>query len=648
MAGTRLATRPRVLRRSSLALILGGILLSPAGDAAAQGWLGSGSLVPIEARVAVAAGPDRTTSWTSLRFQGAAGPAGMVVAVPPGATLDWSSDAWLEALEIATAPRVFPPAGVSATCPGEPEDKGAFHLAGSADHDKSLAPEEALVLADAGAVAAWAAAHGLSVSPALADAMAAQAGARFFVARFTTAAGASVTPTLRVVAPGAAPVLPLALTRAAGADLRVTAWLVGHGRGDLAAAPPASLAAEELSWDAAAAQSNYVEVRAGSLATAGAGAALLEAAGHDALAYNVAIAGGTASIDGVVTTYFERALAYQAGGGDPAACIAQAAAALASTSPVAASCPRADLGVVDGVPSCAESPVDGETDPDKLRCTGDADDLAVALSGLIPAAAWLSRYTLVIAAGSGGAVSPVAFAGAPAKLPVLDAASVDLGGCGGAGGGTSSSSGSGSTGSGSPGSSTSSGQPGSSGTPGPGSSSGVVIYEDPYAQTGCSCSGDTVGYDEEIWIPADDGGGDSYAESGYESDPASDGCASDTTDTASTDGGDDCSGDTTDSAASSGDDCGGDSSEGYDYQNDDSCSGDTGSSGSSDACGGDTGSSAGDGCSSSSGSTDADCSMARGKKRSPRMSALTLAALFVVAPVRRALRRRRRAVAPRR
>ena len=69
-------------------------------------------------RVAVAAGPSRTTLWTSLRFTAAGGKMGIVVPAPPGTSLDISSDAWFEALEVATAPRVFPPGGSSFYCPG--------------------------------------------------------------------------------------------------------------------------------------------------------------------------------------------------------------------------------------------------------------------------------------------------------------------------------------------------------------------------------------------------------------------------------------------------------------------------------------------------------------------------------------------------
>lgn len=638
---------PRSSRRLAAA-VLGSVFLTQApGEPRAEGWLGSAALTPIEARIAVAAGPDRTTTWTSLRLEAAPGAVGMVVPVPPGASLDWSSDAWLEALEIATAPRVFPPAGVSPVCPGADAGRGGdpFEVAGALEHTKSVVPDEAAILPDAAAVAAWAEANALALAPALEADLAAQTGARFFVARFTAAGGAAVSPTLRVVAPGAAPALPLALTRAGASPLRVTSWLLGAGRGGLTGAPEASIAAA-IAWDAAEGVSTYRERREQALAQAAEGAALIEATSHEALAEAVPIASGTASIDGVLGTYLERAAAYL-GAPDPAECLPAAAAALASSSAVATSCPRADLGVVDGTPSCVEAPVAGQIDPAKLRCGGAVDDLAVAFSGLSPAAVRLTRHTSRIAPGAAGHAWPVAFGEGPALEPILEATALDLSGCDDAGG-----TGSG-RGAGSSGSSRGTGGPpgGSSGGAGSGVSGGdgYVYHHDPYADVGCDCSGtETVGY--HSGGETDEGGGETEPaeETGYAYQD-DDGCSSDSSETAS---GDDCGGDSSD-PSSSGDGCSGQTESGYDYQEDDGCSGESAGSGSSDSCGddgsssgtdscsGDGASSTGDGCSGSSGGGE-DCSVARGRRRSPRLSALTLGALALLAPLRRAGRARRR------
>ena len=154
--GITIAQRATMRRRTFGAAVFGSFLLAGAGhigQARASGALvASGSATPIEQRVAVASGPDRTTLWTSLHLEADAGPVALIIPVPPGASLDVSSDAWFEALEVATAPRVLPPKGVSSTCPNSTEPGELFHVAGRVDHVSSLLPEEVQVFADGGAV----------------------------------------------------------------------------------------------------------------------------------------------------------------------------------------------------------------------------------------------------------------------------------------------------------------------------------------------------------------------------------------------------------------------------------------------------------------------------------------------------------------
>jgi hypothetical protein len=656
-----LAKRARMLRRPLALALLGSLAWTAAsGSAAAAGaFLPGAGQSPIEQRVAIAAGPVRTTLWTSLRFNGAAGAVGVVVPVPPLSALDLSSDAWMEALEVATAPRVFPPGGISPYCPGESGDPDPFHVAGSIGHAATLAPAEVTVLPDAGAVALWAASNGLSLAPEVASALGALQNKRFVAARFTAPGGAALTKTLRVAMPGGAPALPLALTRAGAGDVLVTAWLFGSGRAALPGTTQVTVEGSSLTWNASALDTDYAEQRMGALAGASPDGALLESASHEALSYNVVIPGTSASIDGVVTTYFERADAYGDASGDPASCTSIAASALASSSPVSASCPRADYGVVDGSDTCAEAPAPGDTDPERLRCGPVADDIAVGLSGLTPSAAWLTRYSLRIAAGQGGADWPLSFGAGSTVTPVLEAGSVSVGACGEAdagpdGGGSSTGTGMSSTSSG--GQSTGSTSPSGGGSSSQSSGAGVVYEDDYYTEAGCDCSGtvDTVG-----------GGG--YGGSDDEAYSEDDGCSSDTTSDSSSDDG--CGSDTT-SDSSSDDGCGSDTTS---DSSDDGCSSDTTSDSSSDDCSGDSGSSSSDGCSSDSGgSSDGcdsgsssggdSCSSGSGsgekcsitadprsgvhKRRSARLSPIALAVLALLAPIRRAGRKRRGAPAP--
>ncbi|WP_437278939.1 DUF2330 domain-containing protein [Sorangium sp. So ce375] len=626
-----LANRPRMPRRS-LALALPSVLLSLSGDALAAGaWLPGAGQASVEQRVAVAAGPERTTLWTSLRFQGARGPVALVVPVPPLAALDTSSDAWFEALEAATAPRVLPPQGVDPYCPGEAGAPGPFETVGRLAHDATLEPVEVTVLEDADAVARWAASAGLALSSETAAQLGGLQGMRFAAARFDAPGGAAVTRTLRIAMGGGEPLLPLSLAGAGAGDVQVTAWLLGDGRGALSGAAPVTLPPASLRWDASAQRSDYAELRAEALGQAGPHGALVEGAGHEALSRRVSL--GSDSVDSVIEAYFARASAYGDIGDAPGTCAAVAAAALESTLKVAASCPRAAHGVVDGAPACEESPRRDETDPELLRCGPAADDLAVGLSGLSPSSVWLTRVSLRLAAGQPGADWPLVFGQGPAVSPIVRAGSVRVDECsgeGGAGGDPGGSSGVGGP-DGLGGGPSSSGSSVTGGSSGAGDRDDDDHYDEPETDVGCGCSGtaDTVVVDEVDPQGEDVDDDEYYAED--------DGCSGDTSEPAPEEDeyyaeDDGCSGDTSESEDeyyAEDDGCSGDTSESEDeyYAEDDGCSGDTDDSAEADS---------------------EDCSIAgerqssARKKRGPKLSVMALGMFAMIAPLRRASRPRRR------
>jgi hypothetical protein len=556
--------------------------------------------------------------WTSLRFNATGGTMAIIVPAPPGTSLDFSSDAWFEALEVATAPRVFPPPDVSPYCSGESGPASVFEIDGQVNHTASLAPEDVAVLADVPAVSAWAAGGGLVIPAQLVTALDALQGMSFVAVRFAAPAGPGVTPTLRLAMSGVSPVLPLALTQAGGSDLRVTAWMIGQGEAGLVDGVPVAISPSSIAWNAAAQATNYGDLGSAAL-DSGPDTFLVEAASHDALVQNVSIAQGTAFIDGVVTTFFDRAAAYGDGAFDASSCISAATPALESSAVVAAVCPRAALGVIAPAPTCTESTAPGQIDPQVLLCGSGADDLALALSGLTPALTWVTRQSLLIPASSHGADAPLDFLSAAPVSPLVYAATVDVSGCGDAGTmtGSSSSSGSGSSSGTSSGSSmsTSSGMS-SSGHTSPsfevGSFPGVAgdVVDAIPDDVNCSCSGPGATTDED---DADtSSSGDSCSSGG---DSGSDGGS-----------GDSCS---------SGGDSGSDGGSG------DSCSSGSGSDDSSSSCSGDSGG-GGDSCSGDGGGSDFNCSTAgRRRVHGPKLSILLMMAIAVIAPLRRRGRRTR-------
>lgn len=631
--------------RCGLVVAATGAVSSASLPASALGALSSSGHQPLEQRVAIALGPQRTTLWAQLRVSVAQGSFAIVVPAKPLAALDWSSPAWTEALELATAPRIVPPLGESATCPGEPVSD-PIHIAGDPYHTDPLVPQELVVLPDAAAVVAWALQNGMMVTADLSVGLDALPGHRFVAARFAVPTGEALTPTLRVVAPGPEATLPLVLTEAGSADLLVTVLTLAPDRAALDG-PSLAIDLGALDFDAASETSNYDALRRTALAAQPAGS-LLESAGRATLVGSTPIDGGAHVVAGAVTTYFERAAYYQGGSIDWAQCISEATLALSTPLPVASSCPRAALGVVDGIDACVESPTAGSTvDPERLRCGALIDDLAVALSGQDASRAWLTRHSILIEAGGPGTTRLAGSAPGAAVSPERRAASVHLDGCEGGG-----STGPGTVGAGG-GTSSGAGAPSNAGTvqipvyrtdAGCGSSGevGEVLYfiavdtaeaeqaPDYYTEEE-SCGGDTSETVSAVYEAPDFDEGAS--ESSYEGDDSGDDCGSDTSE--SYDSGDDCGSDTSESSGS-GEDCGSDTGSGED------CGSDTGSS-SGDSCGSDTGSYSGDSCGGDS-SGGEGCSMGRLRRKRPRFSMLLMATVALLAPLRRA---RRRSAAPR-
>ncbi len=567
---------------------------------------------PTQLRVAFARSADYTTVWSSVRIDDPAGPFAIVVPLPDGAFVDQSSDAWFEALEVATAPRVFPPEGLSPFCPGQSGSPNPFEIAADTAHQASLPPDSFTLAADAFAVSTWASEQGFSLSADLQGALDAVPAAKFLCVRFTAPGGPALTPTLRVTAKGGLPALPFSITRAGSANVRVDAWFLGDGRGSFDSTATVNVPASSVIWSAKKQTSTYAESRDALLAGQ-ADAVTLESAGHDVLADATPIANGTATIDALAPTYFARASEYGNGSADHASCAAAAKATLASAKAVGLACPRADLAALAG--NCTpEAPGPGEVDPATLLCGPGADDLAVALSGAVPGDTFLT------------------FAAGASKQPIVEAGSVDVsdcsGGSGGAGGSTTGGSGNGS------GASGSGGAPSGSGNNGSYVGVDLDIEGPTIVAGGCSCNGPG----DSGTLDTSETGGTNETETGETE-----------TEESKSSGGDDCSGDSSSgsgSGSSGGDDCSGDSSSSS--SSGDDCSGDSSSSGSSDGCSCDPGSSSSDGCSCDPGGSSTECAVTTGRPTARRtagvrLSALTFAMAFVLLPLRRRGTRKRRA-----
>lgn len=182
-----------------------------------------GAAVPVALRVAVAASDEPgapTARWASVTVQGSASAFAWIVPARPGALLATSPDAWLEALESATAPRVVPP---DATPPCD--FPGGVDVEGSFTPTATTAPGAVAVATDRSTLDATLASWGLSVTPELSPAIDAvlASGSDLIAMLFTDASGTVVTRTLRVV-DDAHDAVPLSLLTSATNAVRVTAF----------------------------------------------------------------------------------------------------------------------------------------------------------------------------------------------------------------------------------------------------------------------------------------------------------------------------------------------------------------------------------------------------------------------------------------
>jgi hypothetical protein len=386
---------------SSGALVAAALVLSLSADARAMGALVSyppGSAAATEVRLAFAGTGTPAVRWGSLRVQGTPTTFAWILPVRDGAYVDLASDAWLESLEAASAPRVIPPdptpeCGLSAV----PETDG------DPSHRATVAPEGVEVAADRTSLDASLAAHGLSLTSDLAPGIdaAAAAGLRFVVLVFTGAPDVR-TRAVRVVddsPPGAS----LSLLRGAPTGTAVTAYATEPGAVRIGYASSLALDPSLLRWGGMGTSTYAAATEA--LLLGSPGSWLVDTSAHEAAFDSVPVQGGSA-VPALDDTYFARAAAYADATDAPAACSSAATAASTADTPVAVACPAGAAARVDVTTACAEAVQAGEVDPSVFRCGGISDDLALALSGMAPEQAWIMRARTVLSADVPGDDAP--------------------------------------------------------------------------------------------------------------------------------------------------------------------------------------------------------------------------------------------------
>lgn len=505
------------LTASPPALALGAIVTAPAGASSA-----------VAVREAISAGAGRTVRWGSVEVRGTASTVAWLVPARPGAALDLASDAWLEALDAASAPRVVPP-DIDPPC-GIP---GGVDVEGQFTHAVTTPPGATAIAADRATLDAALGTYGLAVTSDLAPSIdAAFAAGSWMVALvYTQVPTDMVARTVRVVDTSPEG-FSLSLVEAGATPLSITAFAFGTGSVSVGELPPLAMDALAVVWDDDG-TSSYAAVR-DSLLAANPGAWLFETGGNGIIFQGLPVPGGNPT-PAASTSYYFRAAGYADTTSDADTCNDDAAAVAHSDSTVAPACPPGALARVGDTSGCQEIVGAGEIDPSELRCGGIVDDLAMALSGLAPAQTWLTRVrgslapaTLgqdasVTAATAAGAYGPVVTASAyaePCTAPGSSSGSTQPGGSSGAVGGSSGAPGGGNG-----------GNAGGSGTGG-GGGAGVVLGVTSAAAAVANASSDS----------SDGCGGDS-------SDGSSDSCSGDTSSSDDSSGGGGCDGSSDDSGS---------------------------------------------------------------------------------------------------
>lgn len=353
----------------------------------------------VDVRMALAVTPTSSVRWTELTVPPETA-AMWLVPVRPGAAIDWAPARWLDALDEATAPRVLPPSS-STTCPSRstPEASAPW----TAPRSKRPAPALAVQTTAEGA-RAYAAERGYRLGPALSDRITAlyASGWSLVALELSPSSSPASTGTLRVSDDGG-PILPLALS--GESSTRLTVFVVGSG--GAAVAGTRDVDGRALRWGPQG--STYATWRS-ELVQAGGGAAWLrESSSHDVLFDGAAVPGDD-PIASVVAGYFRGS-----------SCVPPATPRVgASDGVVGRSCAPGAAARVPGRDEQACTASSGDIDPAALSCGADVD-LALALEGLSPANAVVTRLAGWIPAGALGSDLGVGFEPVEERPPLIRA-----------------------------------------------------------------------------------------------------------------------------------------------------------------------------------------------------------------------------------
>jgi hypothetical protein len=380
-------------------------------------------------RMALSISTTQTILWDQVQYAGAPAEFAWVLPVKPGAYIELSSDAWFEALDAATSARVvapqiqcqFPSGGFESS----PSSSNSGCGCGSYDAEASAEPNSTagasggfetpppVTIVHEGSVGPyatvtvhanvpnalpdWLTMNGFAIDASVEPVINAYAGEGFDFIALKLQPGADVRQMkpVRVVSPGATPVLPLRMVAAGtGASVDITLFVIGEGRWEAANFPNRELFRSDLAWDFATNSSNFSVKREELMAQAKGRTWLTTFSKPRALlsqtinpldsqpvTYQIPQSGDVAFT--IAELFANQGI--QNGEADSTSCL-NAFSAHAESSDVVVDTCKSDGG---GGEECGV-PEAGQIDAREFAC-GSLDDMSAALTGLHPKDVWLTR-----------------------------------------------------------------------------------------------------------------------------------------------------------------------------------------------------------------------------------------------------------------
>jgi len=357
-------------------------------------------------RMAVSISTERTILWDQIEYQGEPGEFGWVLPVRPGAVVEVSSDAFFEALDVATQVTVTAP---QLTCSGGggfvPFGCASDNLAGgeaasfageggvTVVHKGTVGPYETVTLrsTNGDSLSTWLSTNNYAVDPSVEPVIQGYADEQFdFIAiKLRPGAGVDQMKPVRVVFPGSSFTLPLRMVAAGtGPTVGITLFVLGEGRWEVQQASNVTVDEQALQWDFASASSNYTALREAALGTNGGNAWLTAHALRNVLfaprpnpaAFTSVTFQTTAGTAETIASLYALQGQSNEETTETTACRAAFDSMNGHTGVVVDLCTGADC----------RTAAEGEIDSRTLRC-GPLDDLAAALVGMRPANVWVTR-----------------------------------------------------------------------------------------------------------------------------------------------------------------------------------------------------------------------------------------------------------------